>query len=81
MVGCWWCAYQSIHSFHGVGTVKITVGCPSCKYPSSRTKTCTRVGLLVRTAKEKGTVGTSTRADACVFTGDPQPRLFEFTSL
>ena len=36
---------------------------------------------LVRTAKEKGAVGTSTRADACAFTGDPQPRLFEFTSL
>ena len=27
---------------------------------------------LVRTAKEKGAVGTSTRADACAFTSDPQ---------
>ena len=31
--------------------------------------------------KKKGTVGTSTCAVAWAFTGDPQPRLFEFTSL
>ena len=36
--------------------------------------------FLVRTAKNEGAVGTSTRAEACAFTGDPQP-LFEFTSL
>ena len=30
---------------------------------------------------KKATVGTSTRADACAFTFDPQPRLFEFSSL
>ena len=36
--------------------------------------------LLVRTAKKKD-VGTSTRADACAFTSDQQPRLFAFTSL
>ena len=36
---------------------------------------------LVRTAKQQGAVGTSTRAGVCAFTGDPQPRLFEFTSI
>ena len=45
-----------------------------------RTKTYTRVGLFCPHCK-KGAVGTSTRADACACAGDPQPRLFEFTSL
>ena len=39
----------------------------------SRQKTCTHVRLLVRTAKNWGVVGTSTRADDCAFTSVPQP--------
>ena len=35
---------------------------------------------LVHTGNTRA-VDTSTRADACAFTSDPQPRLFEFTSL
>ena len=27
MVGCRWCTYPSIHTFHDAGTLKITVGC------------------------------------------------------
>ena len=54
MVGCRWCTYPSIHFFHGAGTLKITVGCPPCTYPGTRTKTCTRVGLLGPHCTKKG---------------------------
>ena len=75
MVGC---TYPSFHFLHGAGTLKLTVDCLTSTCPSIRTKTCTRVlDSMVRTAKEKGAVGTSTRADACAFTSDPQPRVFQ----
>ena len=48
MVGCAWCAHPSIHSFDGVGTVNITVGCLTSTQPSIRTKACTSVELLGR---------------------------------
>ena len=64
----------------GVGTLKITVGCLTSTYPSIRTKASTRVGLLAPRCKKKA-VGTSTRAGVCAFTGAPQSRFSEFTSL
>ena len=80
---------------HGVGTVKITVGCLSStskqsfssrrllsqdhgrlpdKHVSkhSHKKLAHVLDSLVRTAQKKGAVATSTRDDACVFTGDPR---------
>ena len=56
-------------------TFKITVGCRSCTHPSIIVdKTCAHVlDSLVRTTKKSlGAVGTSTRADACAFTSEPQ---------
>ena len=49
---------QAFPFFHGAGTLNITVGCLA-------QKTCTRVGLHGPHCKKR-TVGTSTRADACV---------------
>ena len=42
------------------------VRCLTSTYPSIRTKTCTRVGLIGPQCKGKA----STRADACVCKGD-----------
>ena len=77
-VGCPPCTYPSIH----VETLRITVDCLWSTYPSIRNKNLHSCWTpWPAPQKKKGAVGTSTRADGCAFTGDPQPRLFEFTPL
>ena len=83
-------------SKHSQKTLKITVGCPLCTYPSIH------ILITLKLSRDHGrlpavhiskhsqqklahvrAVGTSTRAVACAcaFTGDPQPHWFELTLL
>ena len=81
-VGCRLCTYPSIHPSPGAGTLKITVGCLTSTNPSIRNKNLQTCWTPWSTGNTRA-VGTSTRAVACACAcaSDPQPRLFELTSL
>ena len=83
-VGCPPCTYTSIHHSPDEDTLKITVGCPTSTYPSIRNKNLQTCLTPWSTRETRGLwARPRPRADACAcaFTSDPQPGLFEFTSL
>ena len=75
--GCRLCAYPSNNFFLSQDHGRLPDKCIS---KHSQQKLAHVLDSLVHTGNTRA-VGTSTHAVACAFTSDPQPRLFEFTSL